>query len=158
LKRTVELLAACCLLARYWPPEGSGHHDAARIVGGFLSRAGLTPERIETVVEAIAKAAGSARWQELKRTAKDAAKAHDNGGKAYGLAALREAFTPRIANRVAEWLAYSGDTGRDSGATGTDSELDELNKRYSIVTVGSGVRIMDFLASPPVFHRKTDFE
>src|SRR5262245_61870342 len=38
LHQRVAALAAYCLLARYWPAEGGGHHDAARVVGGFLAR------------------------------------------------------------------------------------------------------------------------
>src|SRR5262249_25052513 len=85
LRRQVAALAALCLLARYWPAEGSGHHDAARVVGGFLSRAGQRPEAVRVLVEAIARAAHSPRWHELRRTAEDAARAHRDGRHAFGL-------------------------------------------------------------------------
>ena len=36
--RCARLLAACSLLARYWPGEGA-RHEAALTLGGFLARA-----------------------------------------------------------------------------------------------------------------------
>jgi hypothetical protein len=106
LHRRVAALAAYCLLARYWPAQGGGHHDTAKVVGGFLSRAGRSPETIRIVVEAIAKAGGSSRWKELCRTAEDAAKAHRGGKRAYGMPELRSTFGEDIANKVADWLNY----------------------------------------------------
>jgi hypothetical protein len=108
LRRRVAELAACCLLARYWPNEGSGHHDAARVTGGFLARAGKAPGAIRILVEAIGKAACSARWRELARTAEDAAKAHTEGRRAFGLPALRDTFGKEVANQIADWLGYRG--------------------------------------------------
>ncbi len=106
LHQRVAALAAYCLLARYWPAQGGGHHDAAKVVGGLLSRAGRSPETIRIVVEAIAKATGSDRWKELCRTAEDAAKAHRGGKRAYGMPELRNTFGEDIANKVADWLNY----------------------------------------------------
>jgi Bifunctional DNA primase/polymerase, N-terminal len=112
LLRRVRIVAAYSLLARYWPAEGSGHHDTARVVGGFLARAGLGPETIRIHVESIAKAANSSRWKELCRTAEDAAKAFAAGKHAFGFNGLREAFGVDIAEKVAEWLDYSPEVGR----------------------------------------------
>jgi hypothetical protein len=106
LRQRIGALAAYCLLARYWPATGGGHHDVAKVVGGFLSRAGRPPETIRIIVEAIAKAANSSRWQELRRTAEDAAKAHRDGRRAYGVPELRNTFGKEIADKVADWLNY----------------------------------------------------
>jgi Protein of unknown function (DUF3987)/Bifunctional DNA primase/polymerase, N-terminal len=115
LRGCVTKVAAYSLLARFWPETGSGCHEAAKIVGGFLSRLGLTALMIRTHVEAITKASASAaRWKELARTAEDAAEAHATGRHAFGLTALRETFGPEIANRIAEWLGYQGDPGDSS--------------------------------------------
>jgi hypothetical protein len=108
LLQRVRTVAAYALMARYWPAEGSGHHDTARVVGGFLGRTGLGPETVRIHVEAIARAANSPRWRELCRTAEDAAKALAAGKHAFGLNGLREAFGADIAEKVCEWLDYQG--------------------------------------------------
>ncbi len=106
LHHRVAALAAYCLLARYWPVTGAGHHDTAKVVGGFLARAGRPPETVRIVVEAIARAANSPRWQELRRTAEDAAKAYRDGKRGYGMPELRNTFGKEIADKVADWLDY----------------------------------------------------
>ena len=65
LLQRVRTVAAYSLLARYWPAEGSGHHDTARVVGGLLARIGLSPAIVRIHVEAITRAANSPRWKEL---------------------------------------------------------------------------------------------
>jgi hypothetical protein len=109
LRRRVRALAAYCLLARYWPPQHSGHHDTALVVGGFLARAGRRPEDVRIIVEAIARANGSDRWEELRRTAEDAAKAHQRGERAFGFPELAKAFGDDVAKEVAKWLDYQGE-------------------------------------------------
>jgi hypothetical protein len=116
LLRRVKTVAAYTLLARYWPAEGSGHHDTARVVGGFLARAGLGPETIRGHVEAIAKAANSTRWKELCRTAEDAAKAFAGGKHAFGFHGLRETFGADTAEKVAEWLDYNPEVERQKSS------------------------------------------
>ncbi len=108
LLQRVRMVAAYSLLARYWPAEGSGHHDTARVVGGFLARLGIGPETVRVHVEAIARAAKSPRWEELSRTAEDAAKALAAGKHAFGLNGLREAFGADIAEKACDWLDYQG--------------------------------------------------
>jgi hypothetical protein len=115
LLQRVRIVAAYSLMARYWPAEGSGHHDTARVVGGFLARTGLGPETVRTHVEAITRAANSPRWRELCRTAEDAVKALAAGKHAFGLNGLREAFGADIAEKVCEWLDYKGPQETNSG-------------------------------------------
>src|SRR5262249_15154720 len=92
LLRRCRLLAACCLFARYWPPEKSGHHDTARVVGGFLARSGVEPAIVEATVRGIVAAMSTDRRQELTRTAKDAATQFKNGGHTYGFPELAKTF------------------------------------------------------------------
>jgi hypothetical protein len=126
LHQRVAAVAAYCLLARYWPPAGSGHHDTARVVGGFLARTGRRPEAVRVAVEAIGKANKSSRWRELARTAEDAAKAHAGGKRAFGLSGLRETFGQQMADKVAAWIGYAGDPEGEgeasSGKTETPSQ------------------------------------
>jgi hypothetical protein len=115
LQRRVADLAAGCLFARYWPNEGSGHHDAARVAGGFLARAGRSPGAVKVLCEAVGKAANSTRWRELARTAEDAAKAHADGRRAFGLPALRATFGKAVADQIADWIGY-----REGGEPGPE--------------------------------------
>jgi RecA-family ATPase len=105
LRQRVRAIAAYSLLARYWPGQGS-RHDAARIIGGFLSRLGRKPEQIKVIAEAIARAAGDEEWRDRRTAAHDAAIAHRDGKHAYGLNALREMVGSDTAAKVAEWLDY----------------------------------------------------
>jgi Bifunctional DNA primase/polymerase, N-terminal/Family of unknown function (DUF5906) len=128
LLRRVKAVAAYSLMARYWPAEGSGHHDTARVVGGFLARIGLEPETVHIHVEAIARAANSPRWKELRRTAKDAAEAFAAGKHTFGFGGLCEAFGDLVARRVAEWLDYRGDTTAEAkGSTAAATEADRIS-------------------------------
>ena len=110
LRRRVRALAAYSLVLRHWPGEGA-RHDAARILGGFLSRAGKTSDEIAAVTEAIARAAHDPEPRDRREAAKAAAAAHDKGLNTYGLNAMREMFGGEVADKVAQWLDYGeGDT------------------------------------------------
>jgi hypothetical protein len=102
-----RLVAACALIARYWPAQGS-RHDAARVLGGFLSRAGKTTGQVKLYTEAIAKAAEDPEWQDRRKAAEDAATAYRSDKRAYGLPAMRQMFGQDIADRIAEWFDYRG--------------------------------------------------
>jgi P4 family phage/plasmid primase-like protien len=110
LTRRCRCLAAYSLLARYWPEPGAHlAHDAARVLGGFLARAGHAHEEIRLATDAISRAAGDSDPKDRIRAAEDAAKAHHDGGRAFGLRGLRDTFGKKVADRVAEWLDYEGD-------------------------------------------------
>jgi hypothetical protein len=138
LQRQVKLIAAYSLLARYWPQEGSGHHDAARVVGGFLARLGAPVPVVKSRVEAITKAAGSPRGKELVRTAADAAQAYAADKHAFGLRGLRETFGEETANKVAEWLGYDGGSEQQPRNTAGNADLPEIQ-----VIPGELPRIVD---------------
>ena len=53
LKSAVARLAAGSLLVRHWPNDG--RHDLALTLGGFLARAGWTPEDVGAFFEAVAR-------------------------------------------------------------------------------------------------------
>src|SRR5262249_23262902 len=57
LRRAARRLAACCLIARHWPAEGS-RDQAAMALHGALTRAGWEPGQVENFVAAVAVAAG----------------------------------------------------------------------------------------------------
>jgi hypothetical protein len=99
--------AAYTLLAQAWPAAGSGHHQAALAVGGFLARLGQSPGEVDEIVAGIAAAIGTERADELRRAARSAAEAHVGGGRAYGFPELAKNFGRPVAERVAHWLDQS---------------------------------------------------
>jgi hypothetical protein len=107
LARRVHDLAAYSLIARYWPAPGlKARHNAARIVGGFLARAGKSPQQIKVVAEAIARAVNDNEWRNRRDAAEDAATAYQAGEHAYGLTGMRKQFGREVADQIAEWLGY----------------------------------------------------
>jgi hypothetical protein len=109
LKHDVSLLAACCLLLRYWPTTGSGCHGTALTVGGFLARAGFDSGYVRKVIYAIALQRPDIceRADELGRTAEDHAKGHEAGKEAVrGFPQFAKAFGDDVATEIAEWLEY----------------------------------------------------
>jgi hypothetical protein len=107
LARRVHDLAAYSLIARYWPAPGlKARHNAALIVGGFLARAGKSPQQIKIAAEAIAPAANDNEWRNRREAAEDAATAYQTGEHAYGLTGMRKQFGREVADQIAEWLGY----------------------------------------------------
>jgi hypothetical protein len=109
--------AAFALLAHAWPQTGTGCHDAALTVGGFLARSGRTPDEVSAAA-AIMTAGMPDRAKELCRTARDAAEAHADGKDARGYPKLVEDFGNDVAERVAAWLGYDASRHYDPGTDG----------------------------------------
>jgi hypothetical protein len=115
LTHKVRLVAACALMARYWPGTG-GRHDAALVIGGFLARCGHHRTQVKVYAEAVANAAGDPEWRDRRQAAEDAAIAHGVGKNTYGFNAMRDTFGQDIADKIAEWLDYRG--GDEPAPTG----------------------------------------
>ena len=125
LEQAVRKLAACSLLARYWPRGKSSRHDLALAIGGFLARAGLPPAQVKVAVEAIARAAGDEEWRDRRQAAEDTATAFQQGKRTRGYPSLREAFGADVAEKVAEWLNYSEDKSEDKSNADDDVAAEE---------------------------------
>ena len=107
LVRRVHDLAAYSLIARYWPAHGlKARHHAALVVGGFLARAGKSPQQIKIAAEAIARAANDIEWRNRRDAGEDAAEAFQAGKHAYGLPEMRKQFGNTIADQIAGWIGY----------------------------------------------------
>lgn len=111
-------LAACSLVARHWPEEGS-RHDAAMALSGFLIRAGLTAEQTARFVEGAARAAGDEEAQSRAGDARDTARAIAAGKQTTGCPTLAALVGEAVAKRLQEWLGVPG-TPRDN----TNRELE----------------------------------
>ena len=107
LVRRVHDLAAYSLIARYWPAHGlKARHHAALVVGGFLARAGKSPQEIKIAAEAIARAANDIEWRNRRDAGEDAAEACQAGKHTFGLPEMRKQFGKEVADQIAEWLGY----------------------------------------------------
>ena len=126
LARRIHDLAAYSLIARYWPAPGlKARHNAALIVGGFLARAGKSPQEIKVAAEAIARAAADNECRNRREAAEDAAAAYHAGKHAFGLTGMREQFGKGVADQIAEWLGYDGGGEREDGsASASDTTSD----------------------------------
>jgi putative DNA primase/helicase len=103
----VALVAACALLARYWP-KGE-RHDAALAVGGLLARCGYNAATAKIYLEAIAKAAHDEEVADRRKAAEDSVAAVLAGKNAYGFPKMAEIFGRDVASKVANWFGYQGD-------------------------------------------------
>jgi hypothetical protein len=132
LARRIHELAACSLIARYWPAPGlKARHNAALIVGGFLARAGKSAGEIKVTAEAIARAASDNEWRNRREAAEDAANAFHAGKHAYGLTGMREQFGQEVADQIAEWLGY--DYNSEHGPE-TSTKTDKSDWRANIIS------------------------
>jgi hypothetical protein len=124
LIKQVKLIAVGALFIRYWPGLGA-RHDAALAVGGFMARAGHSPEWIKYFVESIARAAGCNDVADKKKAAYDSATNTRAGKPTFGLKTIRELFGEAVSSKIAEWLEYQGDeqgTGQDAGQAAFETD------------------------------------
>ncbi|WP_342726080.1 phage/plasmid primase, P4 family [Bradyrhizobium sp. B097] len=131
LLRQAKLLAALCLLARYWPTNG-GRHDAALTVGGFLARCGFGLPRVKLCAEWIARAANDEEWHDRVRAAHDAAIAHQKGERTRGYPALKDQFGEKVAGKIAEWLDFN-----ETGSQRDDVYPDAIRNNRTMPRAGS---------------------
>ncbi len=102
LKLAITKIAVGTILRRNWP--GRSGHNAALALGGFLARAGWSPDEIEKFVHAIAP---DKKWKDdSSRTAKDSAEAFARGENVQGFPGLQDQFGEEPAKAIAKILGY----------------------------------------------------
>lgn len=100
------LLAAACLLARYWP-RGS-RNDVANALAGGLLRAGWPKDEIVRFMEAVCLAAQDEEMRSRVRTIVDTESKLHRGEAVTGWPTLAKLIDPRVVDRVREWLDLRG--------------------------------------------------
>ena len=104
LKKRVARLAAATLLVRHYPGQGS-RHQCALVLGGVLTRAGWSEDRIANFVEAIARCAGDEEYADRVQAARSAvAAARDRNVPVSGLKRMREEWGSDVTDIFARWL------------------------------------------------------
>lgn len=109
LADAVSRLAACVLLARSWPTEGS-RHDAALAAAGMLLRHGWDEETAVGFVLSALRVAGDAELDDRERAIRDTADALRRGKRATGIPSLIEHIGQRQVDRLCDWLGIGPTT------------------------------------------------
>ena len=105
LLKQARVLAAACLLVRYYPAKGN-RHDVALTIGGFLSRCDFTEHQIKVFLGAIAIVAKDDELKDRIKAGTDALAHYEATGQARGHPKFAETFSKEVAKAVAEWLGY----------------------------------------------------
>ena len=125
LRASVRLVAACALVARHYPAEGS-RHEAAGALAGFLALQKIEPAAIERLVRTAAEIAGDREASDRARFAGDTARKASPETPTTGGTRLAELLGDEVVKRLRSWFGVR-----------TDSAVDELNRAYFQVRVGT---------------------
>lgn len=130
LTRRVRIVAACALLARHWPGEGS-RHDAALSVAGMLLRAGWTINDADLFIVEAARAAGDEEAEDRKCAADTQAKLEAGDEEVTGRPRLIELLGDRgerVVATICKWwgLKTSGKASAQDAAGRGPSQASQL--------------------------------
>jgi hypothetical protein len=100
----VRVLAACCLIARHWPREGSRHEAALALAGGLL-RSGWAIEDAEHFVACAARVAGDEESSDRARAVRDTADSLSKNAHVTGWTRLGELVGQATVQRLHEFLS-----------------------------------------------------
>jgi hypothetical protein len=132
-------LAAAAQLALAYPKIG-GRHDAAFVLGGFLSRCKFTSPLIKVFAEAVAVVGNQPpdKRRDIIRTAADGA----DCATPAGLPLLIDTFGEGEAKKVAGWLGYVGDHAGTRTGNGLDDGPCVKGERFT--DLGNARRLVRF--------------
>jgi hypothetical protein len=108
LRRQVHAIAACSLIARHWPAEGSRHQAALALAGGLL-RAGWSEDEVTRFVVAAARVALDKELADRERGVRDTTRRFTSGEPTTGWPRLVEIFGQGVVTRLREFLEVSID-------------------------------------------------
>ncbi|WP_245286414.1 hypothetical protein [Bradyrhizobium sp. ARR65] len=93
---------------------------------------------VKLYVEWVARSANDEEWRDRIKAAHDAAVAYQKGERTRGFPALKELFGDKIADKVAEWLGYSGardeNVGLHADREQPDVDQERAEKQVIFVT------------------------
>lgn len=135
LYRATDRIAACALLGRYWPTEGS-RHVAALALAGMLLRGGMDEREAVEIVELVCLAAGDSEVHDRVRAVRDTAEALKHGKNATGGRSLAELLPhgDRVVREAAKWLELRDSRQAEETAGNADQGADEEWPRLRVVT------------------------
>lgn len=103
LEHGVYRLAACALLARSWPSEGS-RHDAALAAAGVLLRHGWTTDEAVEFLGAAWRVAGDEEFDDRITAIHDTADSISLGQPTTGIPTLKAHLGEAVVSRICQWL------------------------------------------------------
>jgi hypothetical protein len=107
LQLAVARTAAAALLAKRWPKEHAGRHDAFLALAGMLARAGWSLEETQKFVRAIYRALWPSNpdFRAADLEAETSFRAFEGGGEVTGCPTLAEKIAdPKAMAKVVQWL------------------------------------------------------
>ena len=123
LVMAVSRLAACTLLARHWPTEGS-RQDFALALSGSLLRGGLSMGQAEKLIKFAAEAAGDEEAEKRTTVVNSTEMRLADCEPVQGLPTLREMLGEDVVKKLAQWLklrtrvaSSTGETSKSNAAT-----------------------------------------
>jgi predicted P-loop ATPase len=151
-KAAITKIAVATVLMRHWPARGS-RHDAALLVGGFLARAGWTPDDIEHFVDALCRVHGEATDPAAHgRTARDSAEHHAEGGQVYGLPQMIEVFGDAVAKTLAKLVGYRGSSENRTSEEGFEVGANGRKIANSQRNIRAAMELLDIELRYDMFH------
>jgi predicted P-loop ATPase len=152
LKAATRKLAVAAVFLRHWPEE-IGRHDASLGVGGFLARAGWTPDEAHHLVHAVCVEAGGSDWaDDNARTAREAAQAFAEGREARGLPWMRETFGTAVADQVAKLAGYRTSDGTVASPEGFEVDQRGNKLKTSQRNIRRAMELLGVEVSYDAFH------
>jgi hypothetical protein len=119
LARAVAKTAACALLARHWPGQGS-RDEAALALAGMLIRAGWSAQETDTFIETVAKIADDEEWRQRGK-GQHTQERLAAGGSVTGaqtLAGLLHGDGKKVVSTVRQWLRLPSSSEREHDLAG----------------------------------------
>lgn len=116
----MHYLAACTLMAIYWPGEGTRQDFALALAGGLL-QGGMSPDDASRFITLAATVAGDEDVRKNRQDAVPQTKAKlDAGERVYGFGKLRDMIDPRIVDAVIKWLGVDDPYVKDGSSSPAD--------------------------------------
>jgi hypothetical protein len=141
-------LAAATIIARAFPTEGGGRHDATLSLIGLLTRAGEGEANVVEFVRCVRASIGADAKKPLRKMARDASRRFAADRSLFGLPTSVEAFGEKAVSRFCELIEYvphsTHDTdanefddlpGNDAVSDGVDPVTARLNLTHAVVVV-----------------------
>jgi hypothetical protein len=103
LLRCVQKTAACALLARHWPGQGS-RHSMSLALAGFLLSGGISPEGTAQFLRVAAQVAGDEEIDDRVNSVQDTQRRLEAGEPVTGYTALLDCLPGQVVKKLADWL------------------------------------------------------
>jgi putative DNA primase/helicase len=123
LVERVREVATAALVARHWPSKG--RHEITLAAAGYLGRR-LAPERVESIIEAAAGAAGDEEWRDRSRAVQDTLEGLRIGRQVTGGPTLDQ-LAPGVPEILSRWWSWKRETIFTTGGTGESSSPTSFN-------------------------------